>query len=59
MSEGRGGVYGIPLGLGVISAFGLVAALLTDGPFDYLWTVAVAVPLIAIAWKLRGTRTPR
>jgi hypothetical protein len=45
--------------LAVVSAFGLVAALLTDGPFDLLWTAAVAVPLLIVGWKLRNVRMSR
>lgn len=44
--------FRVPLLLGLVSFFGLVAALLVDGPLDLLWSLAVAVPLAVIAWML-------
>ncbi len=41
-----------PLALAIVSLFGLIAALLVDGPVDLLWSLAVAVPLAVIAWLL-------
>jgi len=46
-------IFAIPLLLAVLSGFGLVAALLVDGPLDLLWTLAIAAPLAAIAWATR------
>jgi hypothetical protein len=46
-------IYGVPLILAVASLAGLVAALLTDGGIDLLWTAAVGLPLGVIAFKLR------
>lgn len=41
-------IYRMPLLLAVISLFGLVAALMVEGPIDLMWTMAVAMPLFAI-----------
>jgi hypothetical protein len=46
-------IFAIPLLLAVVSGFGLVAALLVDGPLDMLWTLAVAAPILAAAWATR------
>jgi hypothetical protein len=43
-------IFEIPAALAAVSGFGLVAALLTDGAFDLLWTLAVAAPVIVAAW---------
>jgi hypothetical protein len=56
MSNVFGHIYRIPVVLALIAAFGLIAALLTDGPMDLLWTAAVAIPLLVILWKLRASR---
>jgi hypothetical protein len=42
----------VPLALAVIAAWGLIAALLTEGPADFLWSSLAAVPLAAIAFGL-------
>jgi hypothetical protein len=46
-------IFAIPLLLAAMSGFGLVAALLVDGPLDMLWTLAVAAPILAAAWVMR------
>lgn len=47
-------IFRIPLLLAAVSAFGLIAALLVDGPADNLWAAAVAVPLaVVLAFWLR------
>ena len=45
-------VFAIPGLLACVSALGLVAALLTDGPLDLFWSALVAAPIFAIGWAL-------
>lgn len=45
-------IFRTPLALAIVSLLGLVAALLVDGPLDYLWSLAVAVPPGVIAFHL-------
>jgi hypothetical protein len=42
-------IFRVPLLLAAVSLFGLVAALLVDGPVDNLWAAAIAVPLLVVA----------
>jgi hypothetical protein len=58
-------IWGVPATLGVISAVGLVAALLADGLWDVLSWLALAAPVVVSAWGLwwsrhsgRDTRSP-
>lgn len=44
-------VFRAPVLIGAVSAFGLVAALLTDGPWDAVWALGVGVPLVVVAVK--------
>ena len=58
-SRGRrslGEVFRVPLWLGVLSAVGLVLALIADGWLDWLSSLALAVPLLVIGWQLRVQR---
>ena len=41
-------IFRIPILIGVLSTLGLVAALVSDGPMDVLWTLLVAAPLAAV-----------
>ncbi|KTC12091.1 hypothetical protein AO391_19980 [Pseudomonas marginalis ICMP 9505] len=45
-------VFGIPLGIGVLSAAGLFAALLGDGLWDSLSWVGLGVPALIGVWAL-------
>lgn len=45
-------VFGIPLGIGLLSAAGLFAALLGDGWWDSLSWVGLGVPAGIGAWAL-------
>ena len=56
MPDNLGCIYAIPLVLAAVSTLGLIAALLTDGPLDALWTAAIAVPILVIGWKLLCAR---
>ncbi|BCA56537.1 hypothetical protein W02_36770 [Nitrospira sp. KM1] len=51
-------IWGMPIILGVVSAVGLISALLGDGIWDALSWVALAAPLIVIGWHL-SRPTPR
>ncbi len=50
--QGRGRVrlWRAPVALGVLTAFGLIAALLADGAVDALSAAALAAPLGTAAW---------
>lgn len=45
-------IFAVPALLAIASLIGLVAALLTDGPLDLLWSAIVAVPFLVIGWML-------
>lgn len=47
-------VFRIPLLLGLLSAAGLVAALIGDGWFDAFSFAALAVPVLVIGWCWRA-----
>jgi hypothetical protein len=45
-------VFGIPLGIGLLSAAGLFAALLGDGLWDWLGWVGLGIPAVIGTWAL-------
>jgi hypothetical protein len=45
-------IWGIPLILGVVSAIGLISALLGNGVWDILSWVMLGLPCAVIAWYL-------
>ena len=45
-------VFGIPLGIGLLSAAGLFAALLGDGMWDSLSWVGLGIPAAISVWGL-------
>jgi hypothetical protein len=47
-------VLRIPLVLAVVATWGLVAALLMEGPIDWLWSSMVALPVGVIVLKTFG-----
>ncbi len=50
-------VYGAAMILTAITLYGLLSALFGDGVWDELSWVALAIPLVVIAWKYsRATR---
>ena len=49
-------IFVVPLILGVLSIFGLAAALLGEGIWHVLSWAALAVPLVLVGWYARGTR---
>lgn len=42
--------WAIPIALAVLSAIGLVSALLADGPWDAVSWVGLGVPVAVCAW---------
>lgn len=46
-------IFRAPLVLAVAATWGLIAALLMEGPIDWLWSSMVALPVIVIVSKLR------
>ena len=49
-------VFGVPMGIGLLSAAGLLAALLGDGVWDSLSWVGLGVPAAIGAWALGKRR---
>ena len=43
-------VWGVPLLLGILTALGLVSALLGDGIWDTVSALALGVPVLVGAW---------
>jgi hypothetical protein len=43
-------MWGAPITLAVLTAVGLISALLGDGVWDYVSAVALGVPTIACVW---------
>lgn len=53
-------IFMIPSALGIVSAIGLVAALVGDGAWDAAGWMALSVPAIVTMWCLWGRRrSPR
>ena len=47
--------YVQPLALWLVVVVGLLVALVSDGVLERLATFACALPLVVIAWRLRGS----
>lgn len=47
-------IFALPLVLAAVTIVGLVSALLGDGVFDIVSWVALAVPLLPVAWAFRS-----
>jgi hypothetical protein len=47
-------IFRAPLFLAVVATWGLIAALLMEGPIDWLWSSMVALPVIVIVAKMRN-----
>ena len=45
-------VFGVPLGIGLLSAGGLFAALLGDGVWDSLSWLGLGIPAVVGVWGL-------
>ena len=50
-------VFGIPMGIGLLSAAGLFAALLGDGVWDSLSWVGLGIPAVIGVWALVQRRS--
>jgi hypothetical protein len=49
-------IFAVPFALGVVSAAGLVFALVGDGLWDALGWLGLGIPLIVTAWCLLPLR---
>lgn len=49
-------LWGMPILLGVLTAFGLAAGLLGDGVWDWIAALALAAPLLVGVWHILGRR---
>jgi hypothetical protein len=47
-----GRTYGVPVVLAALTLFGLLAALLGEGPWHVLSWLALSIPLVSIAWHV-------
>ena len=54
---GAAAIFGMPILLAIVSLIGLVVGLLGDGWHDLASALAVAVPVVVIAWALRARRS--
>ncbi len=52
-------LWGWPLAIALVSALGLVGALLGDGQWDWLSWVGLGVPCVAALWFGWRGRRPR
>ncbi len=53
-------VFGMPMLLALVSASGLLSALLGDGVWDVLSWFALGTPVAVIVWRVaRSVRAPR
>jgi hypothetical protein len=43
-------IFAMPALVGIVSCFGLVAALIGDGPFDAASWLALGAPVVLILW---------
>ena len=43
-------IWGMPIAIGVMSAVGLISALLGDGIWDTVSWIALAIPVAVILW---------
>ncbi|GAA5126144.1 hypothetical protein [Alloalcanivorax gelatiniphagus] len=48
-------IFAVPLLIALASLIGLMAALLGDGPMDWLSWLGLGLPVAAVAWAM-GTR---
>lgn len=43
-------MWGVPILIGIVTAIGLIAALLGDDVWDALSAVALAIPVVVAGW---------
>ena len=46
----KASVFRIPIAIGLVSFVGLIAALLEDGPYDWVSWFGLSVPVAVIVW---------
>ncbi|WP_293393372.1 hypothetical protein [Phenylobacterium sp. RIFCSPHIGHO2_01_FULL_69_31] len=51
--QGLARVFAAPSAIAALSLFGLVAALIGDGPWDAAGWLGLTAPLAALAWAIR------
>lgn len=51
--EGLTRIFAVPGAIAALSLFGLVAALIGDGPWDAAGWLGLTAPLAALAWAMR------
>jgi hypothetical protein len=52
-------IWWVPMVLGVLTVFGLLAALLGIGVWHWLSWLSLALPIAVVAWYLRQVRQRR
>jgi hypothetical protein len=52
-------IFGIPAVLGTLTAAGLLLALIEDGLWDLAGSLALAIPLAVVGWKITKARRDR
>jgi len=52
-------IWNMPILLAVVSAIGLISALLGDGIWDVLSWIALATPVVVIGWHLARSVTQK
>lgn len=51
--QGLARIFAAPGAIAALSLFGLVAALIGDGPWDAAGWLGLTAPLAALAWAMR------
>ncbi|MBJ7413726.1 MAG: hypothetical protein JHD15_25710 [Phenylobacterium sp.] len=51
--QGLARIFAAPGAIAALSLFGLVAALIGDGPWDWAGWIGLAAPLAALGWAMR------
>jgi hypothetical protein len=54
-SLSRGQIWGMPVLLGLLTALGVVSALVGDGLWDAFSWLALATPMVCLLWVLVQT----
>jgi hypothetical protein len=49
-------IFAIPFALGVVSAIGLITALVGDGPWDASGWTGLGIPVVVTVWCLWGRK---
>jgi Na+-translocating ferredoxin:NAD+ oxidoreductase RnfE subunit len=51
-------IFTVPVALGIVSAIGLVSALVGDNAWDVIGWLGLGIPLVVVAWCLLRRTTP-